>query len=135
MDTILRTISDLLGPAMLCLFGGLLLGGLMLVLPDRFARRAGIGWIMSALFGLAGGLVVTCLVILLGQVRDLTAPAEVVPPPGVVDCESIELDGSEEQLVARLQCEGVSIIGPCELDAQDREAFKRMGVEPPKCEL
>lgn len=131
---ILQTLGDFLVPAMVALIVGLVLAGVALFAPDRFGGSLW-RWLAVASFAIAGGSTVACLVILLGQVRDLTAPAEGSPPPAAVDCESIELDGSEEQLQARLECEGVTVIGPCQLDAHDREAFKRMGVEPPECEL
>lgn len=84
MELILQAIGDFFGWALAFAAAGLALTGVRIFTPSRSSVGAMFGWLAAIAFGIAGGLVVMCLIFLLGQVHDLTAPAEDVPQPGAV---------------------------------------------------
>lgn len=86
----------------------------------------------AALIGCACAIAVGCYV----QESPPPAPRpwqQTQPIERDTDCDHIPLDGDRGNLQRRLECEGIDVVGPCELSEADRAAFERMGVEVEQC--
>lgn len=87
METIPDVIGDFFSWTLFAVMVGLMFTGVRIFTRPRSAAGTICGWLAAAAFGIAGGLVVTCLVILLGQARALAGSAGDDPRLSAVICE------------------------------------------------